>query len=146
MVSILKKHLFVVIIKPDAFKRNLHHAIAEAISINSKKNNTNIHVVKTAIKQPSLELAQEHYFEHVGKPHFDRITNGLSGGKQVCVILYTCDTSSCLFNTRKFCTSDIRNMFTVPGSEKHENVIHCSDSPHSGEREASLWFKDSDYL
>lgn len=135
----MASYQFLLIVKPRAVTNGLGYAIRKAVEF--KFHERDFFVVSEATLRAPIETARLHYAEHLGKPHYERITQGLASSD---ITLMKCITSdpNVVSDMRTFVVDDIRRIFTEPGSPRHENVIHCSDSNESGDRECKLWFGD----
>ena len=97
--------------------------------------------------KPSIELAQQHYQEHTGKPFFERITKFISSSVVVAMVLEgdnVIDTSRKMIGATNAANAElgtIRGDYALVGGK---NCIHGSDSVESAKREISLWFADSE--
>jgi nucleoside-diphosphate kinase len=126
---------FFVMIKPDGVRRGL---IGEIISRFEKKG---FELVNIAIQTPTRELISAHYIEHSDKTFYDNLVDFGSSGPVVQmmwrgniqvarqIVGATIPWDAVL--------GSIRGDYacSVP-----ENLVHCSDSADSAERELKLWF------
>jgi len=123
-------------IKPDGVKRGL---VGEIISRFEKRGFT-LHNMK--MTTPSKELATSHYEEHQGKAFFEKLTEFTCSGPVVPMIwegnvevARTIVGATTPWNAEK---GTIRGDFAC---SMPANLVHCSDSVESAEREIALWFK-----
>ncbi|RKD90485.1 nucleoside-diphosphate kinase [Mangrovibacterium diazotrophicum] len=125
------------IIKPGAVERNLTGPIL------AKMNEAGF-VIK-ALKYTKLkkEQACEFYQEHEGKPFYDYLTDFMSRGPIVVVIL---EKENAVADFRKLIGSTdpaeaeegtIRKLYA---QDKRENAVHGSDSDASAIRESDFFF------
>ena len=126
-----------ILVKPDAFARGL---TGEIIARFERKG---LRIV--ALKHMTLdaETAKKHYAEHDGKPFFGELVDFITSGPLVAMVL---EGESAIKAARQVIgatnpleatTGSIRGDYAV---EVGKNMVHGSDSPESGEREAGLFF------
>ena len=127
-----------VMIKPDGVSRKL---VGNVILRFEQKG---FAVTNLKMVLPTKELAEYHYEEHRGKSFFDRITDYISSGPVVAMVIEGPEQTVPLI--RKMignkdpvtaCLGTIRGDFALT---KYQNIIHASDSDESAEREIKLWF------
>jgi nucleoside-diphosphate kinase len=128
-----------ILVKPDAFARNL---TGEIIARFERKG-----LKLAAIKHMTMtrELAQQHYAEHDGKPFFEELVGFITSGPLVALVL---EGESAIEAARQVIgatnplqatTGSIRGDFAVAVGQ---NMVHGSDSPGSAAREVGLFFPD----
>ena len=128
-----------ILVKPDAFARNL---TGEIIARFERKG---LRIV--ALKQMVVteELAKQHYGEHEGKPFFGELVDFITSGPLVAMVLEGVEAVKAArqvigaTNPLEASPGSIRGDFAV---EVGQNMVHGSDSPESAEREAALFFPD----
>ena len=88
-------------------------------------------------------LAQSHYEEHKDQSWFRDITEALSSGEVMAVVIESENAVRKMRNLigNRTNPDTIRGKYSNPDI-KHENAIHGSDSVKSADREISLWFPD----
>ena len=129
-----------ILVKPDAFARGLTG------EINARFERKGLRIV--ALKHMVLDedTAQRHYAEHEGKPFFGELVDFITSGPLVAMVL---EGESAIKAARQVIgatnpleatTGSIRGDFAI---EVGQNMVHGSDSPESGEREAKLFFPDA---
>ena len=126
-----------ILIKPDAFARNL---TGEIIARFERKG-----LRIAALKHMTVDesLAKQHYAEHDGKPFFGELVEFITSGPLVAMILEGDDAVKAArqvigaTNPLEAATGSIRGDFAI---EVGKNMVHGSDSPESAEREAGLFF------
>jgi nucleoside-diphosphate kinase len=126
-----------ILVKPDAFARNL---TGEIIARFERKG---LRIV--ALKQMVVteELAKQHYAEHDGKPFFGELVEFITSGPIVALVLEGPEAVKAArqvigaTNPLEATTGSIRGDFAV---EVGKNMVHGSDAPESGTREAGLFF------
>src|ERR671933_3081095 len=96
--------------------------------------------------QLDQELAERHYAEHQGKPFFQELVEFITSGPLVAMVLEGEDAVTAArqvigaTNPLEAAPGSIRGDFAI---EVGTNMVHGSDSPESGEREAALFFPQS---
>ena len=128
-----------ILIKPDAFARNLS---GEIIARFERKG---LAIVALKHMQLDEDTAKRHYAEHDGKPFFGELVEFITSGPLVAMVL---EGESAIKAARQVigstnpleaATGSIRGDFAI---EVGTNMVHGSDSPESGEREAGLFFPE----
>jgi nucleoside-diphosphate kinase len=128
-----------ILIKPDAFARNLS---GEIIARFERKG---LKLVAMSLLTMTRELASQHYAEHEGKPFYDELVTFITSGPLVAMVL---DGEQAVVAARqvigatdplKATTGSIRGDFAI---EVGQNMVHGSDSPESATREVGLFFPD----
>jgi nucleoside-diphosphate kinase len=128
-----------ILVKPDAFARGL---TGEIIARFERKG---LQIV--ALKHMTLDedTAKRHYAEHDGKPFFGELVDFITSGPLVAMVL---EGESAIKAARQVIgatnpleatTGSIRGDFAV---EVGKNMVHGSDSPESGTREAGIFFPE----
>jgi nucleoside-diphosphate kinase len=128
-----------ILVKPDAFERGL---TGEVIARFERKG---LKIV--AMKHMTVErgLAEEHYAEHRERPFFGDLVEFITGGPLVAFVLegYEAVTAARQVigatNPLEAAPGSIRGDFAIAVGQ---NMVHGSDSPESGQREAALFFPD----
>jgi nucleoside-diphosphate kinase len=130
-----------ILIKPDAFARNLS---GEIIARFERKG---LKLVAMSLLTMTRELASQHYAEHEGKPFYDELVTFITSGPLVAMVL---EGEQAVVAARqvigatdplKATTGSIRGDFAI---EVGQNMVHGSDSPESAAREVGLFFPDLD--
>ena len=126
-----------ILVKPDAFARGLTGEIV------ARFENKGLKIVAMRHMQVTEDLAKQHYAEHDGKPFFGELVEFITSGPIVAMVL---EGESAIKAARQVIgatdpleatTGSIRGDFAI---EVGKNMVHGSDSPESGEREAKLFF------
>ena len=128
-----------ILVKPDAFARNL---TGEIIGRFERKG-----LRLVALKQMTLDenTAKQHYAEHDGKPFFGELVEFITSGPLVAMVLEGQDAIRAArqvigaTNPLEAAPGSIRGDFAV---EVGKNMVHGSDAPESGQREAALFFPE----
>jgi nucleoside-diphosphate kinase len=128
-----------ILVKPDAFARGLTGEIVARFERKGLK------IAALKLMQVTEDLAKEHYAEHDGKPFFGELVEFITSGPIVAMVL---DGESAIKAARQVIgatnpleatTGSIRGDFAI---EVGKNMVHGSDSPDSGAREAGLFFPE----
>ena len=128
-----------ILIKPDAFARNLS---GEIIARFERKG---LRLVAMNLLTMTRELAAQHYAEHEGKGFYDELVTFITSGPLVAMVL---EGEQAVVAARqvigatdplKATTGSIRGDFAI---EVGQNMVHGSDSPESAAREVALFFPD----
>jgi nucleoside-diphosphate kinase len=128
-----------ILVKPDAFARGL---TGEIIARFERKG---LKIV--ALKHMTVDevLAKRHYAEHEGKPFFGELVEFITSGPIVALVLEGDQAITAArqvigaTNPLEATTGSIRGDFAIAVGQ---NMVHGSDSPESGKREAELFFPD----
>ncbi|MBJ7348603.1 MAG: nucleoside-diphosphate kinase [Thermoleophilaceae bacterium] len=128
-----------ILVKPDAFARNL---TGEVIARFERKG-----LKLAALKQMTMteEVAGEHYAEHAERPFFGELVEFITSGPLVALVL---EGPNAIVAARQLigatnpveaATGSIRADF---GLEVTNNLVHGSDSPESAVREIGIFFPE----
>ena len=130
-----------VLIKPDAVKRNL---IGEVVSRCEAKGYVVADLKKIAATRALLE---EHYAEHQGKPFFDPLVEFMLSGDVVAIrleghgVIEGFRSLAGSTNPTSAAPGTIRgDLGREWGTKVQQNLVHGSDSEESASRELALWF------
>jgi nucleoside-diphosphate kinase len=127
-----------ILVKPDAFARSL---TGEFIARFERKV---LRIVALRHMTVSTELAERHYAEHKDKPFFGELVQFITSGPIVAMVLEGTDAIKAArqvigaTNPLEAAPGSIRGDFAI---EMGQNMVHGSDSPESGVREAGLFFE-----
>jgi len=128
-----------ILVKPDAFARGL---TGEVIARFERKG---LRIVALKHMQVERELAEQHYAEHAERPFFGELVEFITGGPLVAMVLEGHEAIKAArqvigaTNPLEATTGSIRGDFAIAVGQ---NMVHGSDSPESGQREASLFFPE----
>ncbi len=128
-----------ILVKPDAFERSL---TGEVIARFERKGLKIVALKHMLVERP---IAEEHYAEHAEKPFFGELVDFITGGPLVAMVLEGHEAVPAArqvigaTNPLEATTGSIRGDFAI---EVGKNMVHGSDSPESGQREATLFFPD----
>ncbi len=129
-----------VIVKPDAMQRGL---IGEIIGRLERRG---LKLEGLKLMQVDRALAEQHYAEHEGKPFFEELVSFITSGPLVAMVLEGTEAVVAArqvigaTNPLEAAPGSIRGDYAI---EVGQNMVHGSDSPESGEREAGLFFPES---
>ncbi len=140
-----KEHTL-VLIKPDGFRRGLTGEVLRRIEAKG-------YVLKgLKIKQATVSLLEEHYFEHKERPFYTDLVQYMSAGPVVAVVVEGDRVIEGLRNLMGATNPTLAAPGTIRGDLGRdwgtgtiENIVHGSDSPTSAEREIALWFPELQY-
>jgi nucleoside-diphosphate kinase len=128
-----------ILVKPDAFARGLTGEIT------ARFERKGLRIVAMRHMTVGQALAEQHYAEHVGKPFFEELVEFITSGPIVAMVL---EGDSAITAARQVIGAT-NPLEASPGSIRGDfaiavgqNMVHGSDSPESGAREASLFFPD----
>jgi nucleoside-diphosphate kinase len=128
-----------ILVKPDAFARGL---TGEIVARFERKG---LRIMAMQHMQMTEELASQHYAEHEGKPFYGELVSFITSGPLVAMVLEGQDAVRAArqvigaTNPLEAAPGSIRGDFAI---EVGTNMVHGSDSPESGVREAGLFFGD----
>ncbi len=127
------------LIKPDGVSRNL---IGEVLSFFEKAG---LKIVAMKMIHLTKEEAMRFYIVHKDRPFYDELTDYMSSGPIVALVL---EGEDAIAKCRKIMGATdpaeaeegtIRKTFAL---SKGENTVHGSDSPESAAREIAFFFSD----
>jgi nucleoside-diphosphate kinase len=128
-----------ILVKPDAFARGLTGEIIARFERKGLKIVALQYLTMTDVK------ARQHYAEHEGKPFFGELVDFITSGPLVAMVLEGEQAITAArqvigaTNPLEASPGSIRGDFAI---EVGQNMVHGSDSPESGAREAALFFPD----
>ena len=128
-----------ILIKPDAFARNLS---GEIIARFERKG---LALVAMNLMTMSREKAAQHYAEHEGKGFYEELVTFITSGPLVAMVLEGDQAVVAArqvigaTNPLEATTGSIRGDYAI---EVGKNMVHGSDSPESAAREIGLFFPD----
>ena len=128
-----------ILVKPDAFARNLS---GEIIARFERKG---LRLAALQLMTMTRELAARHYAEHEGKPFYDGLVEFITSGPAVAMVIEgpaavsTVRTMMGATNPLEATTGSIRGDYAI---EVGQNMVHGSDSTESAAREVGLFFPE----
>ena len=132
-----------VIIKPDGVQRGLAGAII------SRFERRGLRIGALKLMRMSLELAQQLYAVHKGKPFYEPLLQYITSGPVVVMVLEGRDVIEIVrrtmgaTNPAQAAPGTIRADFAL---ETGRNLVHGSDSLETAAYEIPLFFDDGDIL
>ena len=126
-----------ILVKPDAFARGLS---GEIISRFERKG---LKIIAAKYMVVSEDLAKQHYAEHTERPFFGELVSFITSGPIMALVFEGEEAIRAArqvigaTNPLESTTGSIRGDFAISVGQ---NMVHGSDSPESGQREASLFF------
>lgn len=132
-----------VLVKPDGVQRGLAGAVLNRFERRGLK------LIGLKMLQVDETLADRHYAEHVGKPFFEGLRGFITSSPLVAAVfegegaVQVVRSTMGATNPADAAPGTIRADFAV---DLGRNVVHGSDSPESGEREASLFFDEAELV
>jgi len=137
--AILERTL--VLIKPDAVQRGL---IGE---ITRRLENRGLKIVAARFQSVPVELAEEHYAVHKGKPFYEGLISYITSSPVMAMIWEGPDAISAVRQTM----GATKPTEAAPGSIRHDfglevgrNLTHASDGLETATTEIQLWFRDEE--
>ncbi|MBI4302857.1 MAG: nucleoside-diphosphate kinase [Chloroflexi bacterium] len=130
-----------VLIKPDAVKRNL------AATILGRIEQKGLKLVALRMLHMDKALAQRHYAVHAGKPFFEDLIKYITSTPIVAAVFEGENAVSVIRKTMgatdpaKADAGTIRRDF---GLDIQNNAVHGSDSTETAQKEIKLFFKDNE--
>jgi nucleoside-diphosphate kinase len=128
-----------ILVKPDAFARGLTGEII------ARFENKGLTIVALKHMTVTEDLAKQHYAEHDGKPFFGELVEFITSGPIVAMVL---EGEEAIRAARQVIGAT-NPLEAAPGSIRGDyaiavgqNMVHGSDAPESGRREAALFFPD----
>jgi len=128
-----------ILVKPDAFARGL---TGEIIARFERKGLTIVALKHMTVTE---DLAKQHYAEHAERPFFGELVEFITSGPIVAMVLEGIDAITAArqvigaTNPLEATTGSIRGDFAIAVGQ---NMVHGSDAPESGLREAALFFPE----
>jgi nucleoside-diphosphate kinase len=125
------------IIKPDAVSKNLVGKIIERIEAEGIK------IVAMKMIKMSKEQAKGFYHVHKGKPFYESLTDFMSSGPCVVMVLEGDDVINRyrrLMGTTDPAKAEPNTIRKEFGTDIEKNAVHGSDSPESAEFELRYFF------
>ncbi len=132
------KEKTLAIIKPDAVKKNIIGKIIERIE------EEGFYINKMKMVRLTKEEAEGFYIVHKNKPFYDSLTDFMSSGKIIIMVL---ERENAIAHWRKVMGATDPAL-AEPGTLRHKygfsierNAVHGSDSPQTAEWEINYFFK-----
>lgn len=132
-----------VLVKPDGVQRGLSGEIIHRFERRGLK------LVGLKLMQMSQELAGQHYAVHAERPFYNDLVSYITSGPIVAMV-WEGKNAVALARATIGATKPVE---AAPGSirgdfgvEIGRNLVHGSDSPENGVREAALFFAESEVV
>nr|WP_297055890.1 nucleoside-diphosphate kinase [Thermosulfurimonas sp.] len=131
------------LVKPDGVSRNL---IGEVLRFFEQAG---LKIIAMKMLRLSKKEAQEFYNVHRDKPFYDSLTDYMSSGPIVALVLEgenaisRCREIMGATNPAEAAEGTIRKSL---GLDKEKNTVHGSDSPESAAREIAFFFSERELL
>jgi nucleoside-diphosphate kinase len=128
-----------ILVKPDAFARNL---TGEIIARFERKG---LRLAAMKLMTMTRELAQQHYAEHEGKPFFEELVTFITSGPLVAMVLEGEQAVTAArqvigaTNPLEADAGSIRGEYAIAVGQ---NMVHGSDATESATREVGLFFPE----
>ena len=96
----------------------------------------------------TMEQAQKHYEEHLGKPFYDGLIKFITSGPIVAMAF---EGNNVILGVRHILgatnpdNADVGSIRADFSQFSSYNLVHASDSLESAERELNIYFKDDEY-
>ncbi|MEM7801759.1 MAG: nucleoside-diphosphate kinase [Chloroflexota bacterium] len=132
-----------ILVKPDGVQRGL---MGEIIGRFERRG---LKLIGMKFMQMSNETAEKHYGDHKGKPFYDGLVSYITSGPIVAMVW---EGNNAIAAARATIGAT-KPVEAAPGSirgdlgmEIGRNLVHGSDSPENGLKEASIFFDDSELV
>lgn len=128
-----------ILLKPDAVRRGLVGTILERY----ERKGLTIEALK--LVQPTAELADRHYEEHVTKDFYPPLRDFITSGPVIAAVLSGELAISVVRELNGATDGAVAAPGTIRGdysASNRENLVHGSDSVESADREISIWFPE----
>jgi len=130
-----------VLIKPDGVERGLVGKVIE------RYENKGCKIAALKLLRLSKEKAEEHYFEHQGRPFFPAVIEYLCSGPLVALVLEGEDIINVIRKLHGATDPKEAEPGTIRGDLAYEmsaNLVHASDSLANAEREITIFFSSEE--
>ena len=132
-----------VMIKPEGLQRGL---AGEIIARLEKKG---LKMIAMKMLVISVDLANKHYGEHVGKPFFEKLVKYITCGPVIAMVLEgknAVSTVRAMMGSTDPLKAEQGTIRATYGMDMGRNIIHGSDSPASADREIGNFFKTEELI
>ncbi len=132
-----------VAIKPDGVERGL---VGEILMRFEKKG---YKIVAMKMMKMTLDIAEKHYAEHIGKPFYDNLVKYMTSGPIIAMVLEGINVVSQVRRIMGKTDPNIAEIGTIRAdyAQRQEvNIIHGSDSLESAKREIGIFFKEDEII
>ncbi|MDA0799276.1 MAG: nucleoside-diphosphate kinase [Chloroflexi bacterium] len=132
-----------VLLKPDTLQRGL------AGRIISRLEDRGMQIVGMKLMQMDMDLAKQHYAEHVEKGFFKGLSSFMTSSPIIAMAIEGNNAAAAV----RACMGETDPQKSLPGTIRGDmaqdlgrNLIHGSDSPESAAREIAIFFKPEELL
>lgn len=132
-----------IIAKPDAVQRGL---VGELIARFERRG---LKIVGLKLLNVSVDLAQEHYKEHAGKPFFAGLVSYITGCPVVTMVVQgpnAIEIARATIGATNPVAAASGSIRGDLGVSIGRNLVHGSDGPESAAREVALFFNKDELL
>jgi nucleoside-diphosphate kinase len=126
---------FVILVKPDAVKRNLALTIMKKVEQGFLEAGLHLEIGHLIINTLSRNEAEALYEEHKDKSHFNDLVDFMVSGNSMVMMAVTKNGADGISLAREI-AKQIRAEY---GTSIRHNCVHISDSVKAGEREANIF-------
>ena len=126
-----------IAVKPDGVKRGLIGNIIERFERKGYK------IIAMKMLQPTREIAEKHYAEHVGKPFYERLIWYITSGPIVAMVIEgenVVQGARHIMGATRPDEADVGTIRADFAQKMEYNVVHGSDSVENAEREIGIYF------
>jgi nucleoside-diphosphate kinase len=128
-----------ILIKPDAFARNLTGEII------ARFEHKGLRLEALKLMTMGRELAERHYEEHAGKPFFEELVEFVTSGPLVAMVLAgerAVEAARQVIGATDPLKADAGSIRGEYAIAVGQNLVHGSDSDASAAREVALFFPE----
>ncbi|MFN2138294.1 MAG: nucleoside-diphosphate kinase [Candidatus Promineifilaceae bacterium] len=132
-----------ILVKPDGVQRGL---IGEIIGRFERRG---LKLLGMKFMQMSEELARKHYAVHEGRPFYEGLVSYITSGPVLAMVWEGNDAVQAARNTIGATNPGAAAAGTIRGDlgmEVGRNLVHGSDSPENGGKEAALFFAEGELV
>jgi nucleoside-diphosphate kinase len=130
-----------ILIKPDAMKRNL------ACTILSRFENAGLKIAALKMLNIDNDLAHRHYAEHIEKPFFPSLLEYITSCPVIAVVFQgdnAVQTARWIIGATDPAKAEDGTIRKDFGLDGQRNSVHGSDSVETAQREIALYFSDDE--
>lgn len=130
-----------VIIKPDAMKRNL------ATTILSRFEQQGLKLIALKMIHISEALASKHYYAHKDKPFYDELIEFISSSPVIAAVFqgeHAVEVIRNIMGTTDPSQAEVGTTRADFGLDIQRNAVHGSDSIETANQEIALFFSESE--